>query len=246
MTHAARIFADRHSTAITVPDDLPFGRPWNFGGDYFKSSAIVAICSRSASRSAALHVTGLTTAGLIPFSGDRIEVLPGGVAYEDFALLNVKGSYQGVEPGVWSAVQTDEHRSETAGSAVGGEVEFFLPAALSRSGNRDANLKLAGAVVEQAIDLPTFVPITLAIHRTLPGRSGSTTDGVRNDRLEQVSRFLSGSVVDVPTAFIGQANRLCSVSERAGSLPDRCLGFCQSHSCSTLCPGPFENRCLTR
>ena len=131
------------------------------------------------------------------FAGYGIEVLPGGVANEDFALLSLEGSYQSVELGVWRAVQTDEDGSETAGSAVGGEVEFFLPTALSRSGDRDTNLELIGAVVEQAIDLPTFAPITVTFHGTLLGRCGSATDGVRDDRLEQVSRFLSGAIVDV-------------------------------------------------
>lgn len=295
------------------------------------------------------------------FAGHGIEVLPGGVADEDFALLSEEGSYQGIELGVLGAVQTDEDRSETAGSAVGGEVEFFLPAALSRCGDRDANLELVGAVVEQAIDLPTFASIALTFDRALLGRRGSATDGVSNDRLEQVAGFLSGSVVDVVeplppkqetgqgiavefselqqaartdllqrgkwlsaedslvlepglvhrgearevgvgvglrrdhtlennfgvesaddqvfqrlaaeerrerlrefgelidesqvlddstdqvrTAFVGETHRLCSVSQRAGFLPDRRLGFRQSHSWSTFCFVPLMNRCLTR
>ncbi len=130
-------------------------------------------------------------------SRNGIEMLPSSLADEDFTLMSEEGSNQRIELSVWSAVQADEDRSETAGSAVGGEVEFFLPAALSRSGDRDANLELVGAVVEQTIDLPTFASIALTFDRTLPGRRGSAADGVSDDRLEQVASFLSGAVVDV-------------------------------------------------
>ena len=75
------------------------------------------------------------------FAGHGVEMLPSGFADEDFALMSAEGLDQGVEFGVWSAVQADEDRNETADSAVGGEIEFFLPAALARSGDRDANLE---------------------------------------------------------------------------------------------------------
>lgn len=131
------------------------------------------------------------------FAGHGIEMLPSGFADEDFALMSEEGLDQGIELGVGRAVQADEDGSETAGSAVGGEVEFFLPAALARSGDRDANLELVGAVVEQAIDLPTFAAIALPFDRALSGRCGSAADGVSDDRLEQVAGFLSGPVVNV-------------------------------------------------
>ena len=306
-----------------------------------------------------------TTSGIVAvgLSERIIDSAAGMIATEDVALMREEGMDQRVELGIRRAVQADEDGSETAGSTVGGEVEFFLPAALARSGDRDANLELVGAVVEQAINLPTFASIALTFDRTLPGRRGSAADGVGNDRLEQVAGFLSGSIVDVVeplppkqetgqgigvefakleqaaradllqrgkwlsaedslvlepgfvhrgearevgvgvclrrdqtleesfgiqsgddqvfqrlateerrerlleiefgelidesqvlddstdqvrTAFVGEAHRLCSVSQQAGLLPDRRLGFRQSHSWSTFCFVPLMNRCLTR
>lgn len=290
-----------------------------------------------------------------------VEMLPSGVTDEDFALMSEESLDESIKFGIRRAVQADEDRGESAGSTVGGEVEFFLPAALARCGDRDANLELVGAVVEQTIDLPAFVLIALTFDRTLPGRCGSAADGVSDDRLKQVAGFLGGSIVDVVeplppeqesgqgigvefaklqqaaradllqcgkwlcaedslvlepgfvhrgetrevgvgvclrrdqtleerfgfqsaddqvfqwlaaeegwerlrefwevidesqvlndsanqvrTAFVGKTNRLCSVSQRAGLLPDRRLGFRQSHSWSTFCFVPLMNRCLTR